>query len=51
MNKTLLFLIIGFAFFWLVLDQIYGNKYISQFVTAIIPAASDVEKTSGVENI
>lgn len=39
MNKTLLFLIFGLAFFWLVLDQIYGNKFISQFVTAIIPAA------------
>lgn len=41
MNKSLLFLIMGFAFIWLVLDQIYGKHLLSQFVTAIIPAAAD----------
>ena len=37
MNKTLLFLTFGFAFFWLVLDQIYGYKIIGQFTDAILP--------------
>lgn len=40
MNKTLLFLIFGAGFFWLVLDQIYGHKYIGQFVTLILPSAA-----------
>lgn len=39
MNKTLLFLIFSFGFIWIVLNQIYGNKLLSQFVTAIVPSA------------
>lgn len=40
MDKGLLFFIISLIAFWLVLDQIYGNQYITQFVTNIIPSSS-----------
>ena len=37
MDKSFLFLILGLGCIWLVLDQIYGNKFIEQFVSNIIP--------------
>lgn len=36
MDKAFLFLIIGVACFWLVLDNFYGNKYINKAVEKII---------------
>ena len=41
MDKSILFLLLALACFWLVLDQITGNKYVSKFVVAIIPGAED----------
>lgn len=41
MTKTLLFLIMACAFFWLFLDQIYGNHYIANVVKAMIPASAE----------
>lgn len=39
MDKDLLFFIMAFACLWLVLDELYGNKLISQFVIMLIPKA------------
>lgn len=41
MDKSLLFFIISLVCFWLVLDQIYGNKLVTQFVGNIIPKSEE----------
>lgn len=40
-EKSLVFLTLGLICFWLVLDQLKGKKYISSFVTTLIPSAED----------
>lgn len=40
-EKSLVFLTLGLVCFWLVLDQVKGKKYISSFVTAILPSAEE----------
>lgn len=44
-DKGLFFLILSFVCFWLVLDQVFGNKLIEQFVGNILPSTS---KSGGV---
>lgn len=39
MDKSLSFFTLSMLFFWLVLDEVYGHKYITQFVGAVIPFA------------
>lgn len=41
MDKGLFFFILSLLCFWVVLDEIYGHKLISQFVIAIIPSAKE----------
>lgn len=41
MDKSIFFLVLAVACFYLVLDEVYGNKAISKFTTAIIPSAED----------
>ena len=43
MDKSLLFLLLSFGCIWLILDEIYGNKFISQFVSAIMPNGLSTE--------
>lgn len=47
-DKGLFFLTLSFIAFWLILDQIFGNKLIEQFVTNILPSTkkSDTSNTS-----
>lgn len=37
MDKSIIFLILSLGCFWLILDQIIGQKYVSQIITAIVP--------------
>lgn len=37
MDKNLFFFILALLCGWLILDEVYGNKFISQFVVSIIP--------------
>ena len=37
MDKSLWNFVLAMVFFWLVLDEIYGNKFITQFIGAVIP--------------
>lgn len=39
-DNSLLFLILSFGCFWLVLDEVYGSKLITQFVAMILPNTS-----------
>ena len=39
MDKSLLFFMMALLCFWLVLSEFYGDKYISKFVTGIMPAS------------
>lgn len=39
MNKGLFFMLLSLICFYIVLDEIYGKKMITQFTTAIIPNA------------
>lgn len=39
MNKDLFFLILSLGCVWLILNQLYGSKLITQFVVMIIPDA------------
>ena len=41
MNKGLFFMLLALICFYLVLDEIYGNKSISKFTKAIIPKSAD----------
>lgn len=41
MDKSIFFLLLAVACFYLVLDEIYGAKPITKFVTAIIPNSED----------
>lgn len=41
MDKSIFFLLLAVACFYLVLDEIYGSKGISKFVVAIIPSAEE----------
>ena len=40
-DNTLFFLVLSLLCFWLVLDEFYGHKYISQFIVKMIPKAED----------
>lgn len=40
MDKSLGFFTLAIIFMWLVIDEIFGKKYISQFVSALIPFTS-----------
>ena len=40
-DKSLFFLIMSLACFYLVLDEFYGRNYISQFIVKMIPKAED----------
>lgn len=46
-NKSLIYLLLAMVCFFLVLSQVYGDQYISQFVAAIMPGAS---KSNAAEN-
>lgn len=39
MDKSLGYFTMAVILFWLVLDEVFGRKYISQFVSAVIPFA------------
>ena len=39
MNKGLFFMLLSLICFYIVLDEIYGNKMITKFTLAIIPSA------------
>ena len=41
MDKSLFFLFLSFLFFWLILDQIYGNKYVGNMVDNILGVGSE----------
>ena len=41
MDKSFLFLILGLGCFWLVLDQVYGNKFINQAVKNVMDSITD----------
>lgn len=41
MDKSIFFLLLAVACFYLVLDEIYGGKAITKFVVAIIPSAEE----------
>ena len=41
MDKGIFFLVLAVVCFYLVLDQIYGNKAITKFTTAIIPSTEE----------
>ena len=41
MDKTIFFLLLALVCFYLVLDEVYGNKAISKFTVAIIPSAKE----------
>lgn len=45
-DKGLFFLILSFVCFWLVLDQVFGNKLIEQFVGNILPSTSKSNSSS-----
>ena len=36
-NKSIFFLTLSFICIWLILDNIYGKKYIDRFLTAVFP--------------
>jgi len=38
-DNSLFFLVLSLSCFWLVLDEFYGNKYISKFITKLVPKA------------
>lgn len=40
-DKGLFFLVLSLLCFWLVLDEFYGNGYISKFIVTMIPKAGD----------
>ena len=40
-DKSLFMLILSLCCFWLVLDEIYGHSYITQFITKILPSAEE----------
>lgn len=46
-DKGLFFLTLSFGCIWLVLDQIFGNKLIEQFVGNLLPSAK--KDSSGVK--
>lgn len=48
-DKTFFFLILALSCFWLVLDEFYGKKLISKFITNIVPNATD-NKTSNIDD-
>ena len=53
MNRSLVYMIFGFGCIWLVLDYIYGSRYISQFVALILGESSGStthESSSGREH-
>lgn len=39
MDKSIMYFVISLACFWLVLDYVWGNKYVGQFVVQIVPSA------------
>ena len=41
MDRSLFFMIMALACFWLVLDEIYGRQLITQLIIKIIPKAED----------
>mgnify|MGYP003297217696 CR=1 FL=1 len=41
MDRSIFFLLLALICFYLVLDEVYGNKPISKFTVAIIPSAED----------
>ena len=41
MDKGLFFLLMSITCFYLVLDEVYGQKPISKFTTAIIPNSKE----------
>lgn len=41
MDKSMFLLLLSLVCFYIVLDELYGKKLISQFVIAIIPSAED----------
>lgn len=41
MDKSMVFLLLALICFFLVLSEFYGQKYISKFVTGIIPGAEN----------
>lgn len=50
-DKGLFFLVLSFSCIWLVLDQVYGNKLITQFVENILPSSSKTTNTKSVEDL
>ena len=40
-DKTFFFLILGLGCFWLVLDDFYGRKLLTKFITSIVPNAEN----------
>ena len=40
-DKGLFYLVLALICFWLVLDEVYGNQYISKFIVKIIPKAEE----------
>ena len=39
MNRGLVFILLSLICFYIVLDEVYGNKMITKFTTSIIPNA------------
>lgn len=43
-DKSLMFFLIALVCFWLVLDEFYGRKLISQFILKLLPSAKEGEQ-------
>lgn len=51
-NKSIFFLTLSFICIWLILDNIYGKKYIDRFLTAVFPFYnSGVTVTGAVDSL
>ena len=40
-DKSLFFLVLALICFWLVMNEFYGSRLITQFITTLIPKAQE----------